>query len=63
MEHDIESGISYIPCHHFTLYKRCDTKLPVTDRIYEEILCLPIHYELEDEDVITVSETIKEFFA
>ena len=61
MEHDIESGISYIPCHHFSLYKGCGANLPVTDSIYEEILCLPIHYELKDEDVVTVSNTIKEF--
>ena len=62
MEHDIESGISYIPCHHFTLYKDCGASLPVTDNIYDEILCLPIHYELKDEDVVAVSNTIKEFF-
>ena len=62
MEHDIESGISYIPCHHFTLYKDCGAHLPVTDNIYDEILCLPIHYELKDEDVVTVSNTIKDFF-
>lgn len=61
MEHDIESGISYIPCHHFSLYKECNANLPITDNIYEEILCLPIHYELKDEDVVMVSNTIKEF--
>lgn len=61
MEHDIESGISYIPCHHFSLYKDHRENLPITDNIFEEILCLPIHFELKDEDVIVVTKTIKDF--
>lgn len=60
MEHDIESGISYIPCHHFSLFQGQEI-LPVTDEIYEEILCLPIHYELSDDDVREVCGVIKEF--
>ena len=60
MEHDIESGISYIPCHHFSLFKG-DEELPVTDHIYEEILCIPMHYELSDNDVQEVCARIKEF--
>ncbi len=62
MEHDIESGISYIPCHHFSLFKGND-ELPVTDAIYEEILCLPMHYELSDENIKEVSNCIKDFLA
>lgn len=62
MEHDIESGISYIPCHHFTTFKNYASSLSVTDKIFEEILCLPIHYELSDNDVKTVAYTIKVFF-
>ena len=61
MEHDIESGISYIPCHHFSLYKDNRANLPITDNIFEEILCLPIHFELKDEDVRVVSNCIKQF--
>lgn len=60
MEHDIESGISYIPCHHFSLFQG-NGSLPVTDKIYEEILCLPIHYELSDNDVKTVCDMVKDF--
>ena len=60
MEHDIESGISYIPCHHFSLIKG-EKKLPVTDHIYKEILCIPMHYELNDDDVKEVCNRIKEF--
>ena len=62
MEYDIESGISYIPCHHFMLFKGSE-KLPVTDDIYEEVLCLPMHYELSNEDIKEVCGRIKEFIA
>lgn len=60
MEHDIESGISYIPCHHFSLFQG-EEHLPVTDEIYEEVLCLPMHYELSNDDVKEVCSVIKEF--
>ena len=61
MEHDIESGISYYPCHHYSLYDD-GQKYLVTEQLGEEILCLPLHYELSDEDVIEVADTIKSFF-
>ena len=38
-------------------------KLPVTDDIYEEVLCLPMHYELSNEDIKEVCGRIKEFMA
>lgn len=60
-EHDIESGISYIPCHTFSLFADEKNKLPVTDVIYREILCLPLHYELTDDNVKEVAERIREF--
>lgn len=59
--HDIESGISYIPCHHFSLFAEEGDELPITDNIYEEILCLPMHYELSDTDIDEVAERVKEF--
>lgn len=62
MDHDIESGISYIPCHHFTYYHNDAVKLPVTDEVFQEILCLPLHYELTNENVIEVANCIKEFY-
>ncbi len=62
MEHDIESGISYIPCHHFAQFKGRE-ELPITDVIYEEVLCLPMHYELTNKNVKEVTDCIKEFLA
>lgn len=61
MEHDIESGISYYPCHHYSLYNDGQS-FPITERLGDEILCLPLHYELSNEDVAEVTNTIKSFF-
>lgn len=61
MEHDIESGVSYIPCHTFGLFSEEQASLPVTDEIYREILCLPVHPELTDDEIAEVAERIREF--
>lgn len=62
MQHDIESGISYIPCHHFSLFEKQTINLPITDTIFNEILCLPLHFDLTEADIYKVTATIKEFF-
>lgn len=62
MENDIETGVSYIPCHTFSLFKKEEFSLPKTEKVYEEILCLPIHPEISDEDIKEVSDKIHSFF-
>jgi len=63
MENNIESGISYIPCTNFSLYHHDgdEKRYAVTQKIFEEILCLPMHFELSDDDVKRVTDTIKRF--
>ena len=39
-----------------------DQALPVTDEIVEEVLSLPIHAKLSQEDLDYIIKTIKEFF-
>lgn len=62
MEKDIETGISYIPCHTFSFYKNDSIVLPITEDVYEHILCLPIHPQISDNDVKQISECIHKFF-
>ncbi len=57
---DIETAISYIPSNKFTLFKKGN--MPTTDKIYSEILCLPLHYEITDDDVREVCAYIREFY-
>ncbi len=60
-EHEIETGISYLPNHNHTLYKS-SIELPVTELLYSEILSLPLHCNLTDNDVRSVIEGVKRFF-
>lgn len=45
----IETGTHYIPIDQFSLYKKAN--LPVTDKVAEEIVTLPIHTKLDFQDV------------
>jgi len=57
--HGVGSGIHYIPCHNFTLYKNLKHDLPVTDEIYGQILTLPLFPDITDEQVDRVIAAVK----
>lgn len=61
-ERNIGTGIHYKPNHLLTYYGGGRTSLPVTEKLYEELLSLPLHPGLGDEDVEYVCETVKGFF-
>jgi dTDP-4-amino-4,6-dideoxygalactose transaminase len=50
---DIETAINYIPNHLHLLYND-SSKLPETEKAYAEILSLPLHCKMTDDDVETV---------
>lgn len=60
-ENMIESGVNYIPNHMQPFYRDADINLPVTEQIFNEILTLPLHCDLTDQDVDKVIQTIKSF--
>jgi len=62
-ERRIDSGVHYIPNHIQPFFKRFRTRLPVTEHVWEEILTLPLYYEMTDGDADKVISSIREFFA
>lgn len=58
---NIESGIQYKPNHLLTYYGGGAASLPVTEALYEELLSLPLHVGLSDDDVNRVCAAIREF--
>ncbi|MFA7239071.1 MAG: DegT/DnrJ/EryC1/StrS family aminotransferase [Sulfuricellaceae bacterium] len=51
-----------IPYH--TAYRgRFDIKIPTAERLVKQILCIPSHEHLSDEDVAYITQCIKDFFA
>jgi len=59
----VGTGIHYIPNHLQPFFKPFATSLPVTEQVGEEILTLPLYYDMTDQDVDLVMESVIEFFA
>ncbi len=57
---DIETGINYIPNHLHSFYARKKVSLPATEKAYQEILTIPLHCGLSDDDVNKVIQGITE---
>lgn len=62
-EKGVGTGIHYIPNHLQPFFKPYATALPVTEQIGEEILTLPLYYDMTDKDVSLVIESVRGFFS
>ena len=59
-ENSIETGIHYKPNHLLSLYSdKKKFELPITEQLYSEIFTLPLHPNLEVDDVMKISNLIK----
>jgi perosamine synthetase len=54
----IETGIHYNPVHLMTFYKKYGRRLPITEKISKEIVSIPIHPNLTQNDVDRVVASI-----
>jgi perosamine synthetase len=54
----VASGIHYIPSHVFSFYKKEGIDLPVTEKIYSEILTLPLFPDITDRQVDQVIDAV-----
>ena len=64
IENGVDIGIHWQPGHWFGLFK--DTRrgdLTVTDTIAKEILSLPLHSCMSEDDIKTIITTIKNYFS
>ena len=58
----VGSGVHYVPNHLQPFFSEFRVSLPVTERVCEEILTLPLYYEMTDADVETVIFAVNSFF-
>jgi perosamine synthetase len=58
----VGAGIHYMPNHTQPFFKPFSTSLPITEQIGEEILTLPLYYDMTDNDVSLVIESVCDFF-
>ena len=57
----IQTGIHYFPNHYLSAHKdltNCD--LPVTEDVFRQLLSLPLHPDLETDDVLLVCRVLRE---
>lgn len=62
MHHEVETGIHYKPNHLLTLYKS-NYALNQAENAYREILSLPLHVGLQEQEQAKVVRLIKEYLA
>ncbi|NQU94899.1 MAG: DegT/DnrJ/EryC1/StrS family aminotransferase [Candidatus Omnitrophica bacterium] len=60
-EQGISIGINYIPNHIQPLFKEFSKKLPVTERVWKEIVSLPLFYDMTKKQVQKVKYCVKKF--
>ncbi len=60
-DRDIETGFHYQPNHRLTFFAE-NGPFPVADRLAGELLTLPLHVELTNQEVSQVIDATKEFF-
>ncbi len=56
----IETGIHYKPVHTMTYYKN-KVKLPLTEKIGNEIVSIPIHANLKENEIWKIVKTVNKF--
>ena len=62
LSHDIECGVHYYPNHLLSFYKTRGITFTVTERLYSELLSLPLHPGVTEADQKRIVNVINEFF-
>lgn len=70
MQHLLDKGIPCaiyypIPLHSQKAYRDArynETDFPVTNQLVQEVISLPMHTELDDEQIKFITDSVKEFF-
>jgi perosamine synthetase len=57
-EQRIATGVHYMPLNLHPLFADYKYELPISSRIWETLVTLPLHPELEDEDVVRVARAL-----
>ena len=61
-EKGIGAGVHYIPNHLQPLFADCRMPLPTTERLFDEIMTLPLYFEMTDAEVEAVITAVRAFF-
>jgi len=56
----IETGVHYKPVHTMTFYKN-KIKLPITEKIGKEVVSIPIHQNLKEDEINRIIKVVNKF--
>ncbi len=63
LKQGIETGIHWQPGHWFSLFRQCRKgDLSVTEKIVREIVSLPLHAKMPQDDIDRIAQNIGDFF-
>lgn len=60
IDNGIECGVHYYPNHLLGYYGKNAGKLPVTEKIYSELLSLPLHPDITEDDQDYILKNVRE---
>jgi perosamine synthetase len=55
----IQAWVHFVPCHLQPAFAGATSSLPVTERLFDELITLPLYAELSDEDVDRVVSSVR----
>ena len=59
---NVQTGIHYFPNHKLSFYAReSEVSLPITEKLYKQIVSLPLHPDLDAKDVELVSSYVSDY--
>lgn len=61
IENSVQCGIHYFPNHILSFYKKSGVCFPVTEKIYSELLSLPLHPDLTRDQQNKITGLIEEY--
>ena len=59
----IDTGVHYIPNHIHPLFNQYSSPLPVTEKVWREIITLPLFYDMSENEMEKVIAGITQFFS
>ena len=57
----IQAWVHFPPCHLQPAFAGSSAELPVTEQLYRELVTLPLHHELSEDDVDRVLSAVQAF--
>ena len=60
-EHGVSASVHYVPNHFYSMYQDCKADLPVTERVWKEMVTLPLFPDMTEAQVEQVVDTVRAF--